>query len=160
MSLTDTIMEQAGDAVVGQVAKKLGLGDDLAKKAVSSLLPQFLSGIVSKARGDAQWAGTFGEVLQSKVHEKYLDEPETLADDAAIDDGNKILGHVLEEKEVSREVAKKTAEETGIDLGVAKKALPMVAGLAMGALSKQGGAAAILGDIDVDDVKGILGKLF
>jgi len=160
MGLVETILEHGGDAVVGQIAGKLGLGEDEAKKAITSLLPQFVDGVTSKAKGDSWWAGKFAEAVESGNHDKYIDEPGALSEDAAVEDGNKILGHVLESKDASREVAKKTSDETGIDLSVAKKALPLVPGFAMGALKKQGGAAALLGKIDAGDVKDVLGKLF
>jgi len=160
MDIASKLLEHGGGAIVGQISKKFGLGADVAQKAVASLLPQFLSGVVGKAQGNHQFAEAFASAVSSGDHEKYIETPETLDDDAATEDGNKILGHVLESKDASREVAQKAAEESGIDLGVAKKALPLVAGMAMGALKKQGGAAALLGKLDAGDVVGTLKKLF
>jgi len=75
--------------------------------------------------------------------------------DATRDDGNKILGHLLGSKEVSRSVAADAAASTGIDVGLIKKALPMLAGLAMGALSKSSNSGKLLDSA----LPGLLGGL-
>lgn len=61
---------------------------------------------------------------------------------AARDEGNKILGHLFGSKTNSRSVARYAASDTGIEQETIKKALPLVAGLVMGALSKQREAGA------------------
>ena len=66
-----------------------------------------------------------------------LDEPDALASDAAVQEGNGILGHLLGSKDVSRNVAAQAAGSTGIDSSLIKKALPLIAGLAMGAFGNQ-----------------------
>ena len=43
--------------------------------------------------------------LSSGNHGQYLDRPASLADPAAVTDGNGILGHLLGSKDVSREFA-------------------------------------------------------
>ena len=68
-----------------------------------------------------------------------MDDPSTLGRPDATDDGNSILGHILGSKEVSRELAGRAANNTGVDSGIIKKILPLIAGLVMGGLSKQTG---------------------
>ena len=76
-------------------------------------------------------------------------------------------------KEVSRNVAAQASEVTGIDASLIKKALPLLAGLAMGALSKNSTASdpseSSLSDVfssltdgglDIDDVVGLAKKFF
>lgn len=88
-------------------------------------------------------------------------------------DGNNILGHLLGSKDASRNVAAQAAETTGIDVSLIKKALPMIAGLTMGAVSKSSDAGgsltssisdmfgSLIGDgFDVDDVVGLAKKFF
>ena len=101
----------------------------------------------------------------------------------AVSDGNGILSHLLGSKAVSRQLADRTSKNTGLESGVLKKILPLVAGLAMGALSKQGNKSGILSGLKksrsssglgslvslldsdgdgspIDDILGIAGKLF
>jgi hypothetical protein len=55
----------------------------------------------------------------------------------ALFDGNKILGHILGNKDASRALAGQVEAETGISSSILKKMLPIVATMAMGALGKQ-----------------------
>jgi hypothetical protein len=113
--------------------------------------------------------------LGSGSHQRYLDNPELMADDATRADGNNILGHLFGSKDVSRNVAAQAAQKTGIDIGLVKKALPLLAGLAMGSISKSSNAGKSLdeslpglvgslagddGDFDLDDVLGLAKKFF
>ncbi len=59
--------------------------------------------------------------------------------------GVRIIAIVLGSKDSSRKVASKAAEKTGLDVGILKKMLPMVASMAMGALSKQGAKSGVVG---------------
>ena len=112
-------------------------------------------------------------------HQQYIDRPELIQSEATREDGNKILGHLFGSKDVSRNVAAQAAQDTGIDAGLIKKALPLLAGLAMGALSKNsrsedptdsdGGLGALLGGLlgggsssagGVDDLLDLAKKLF
>ena len=95
-------------------------------------------------------------------------------------DGNRILGHIFGSKDVSRNVAAAAAQDTGVDAGLIKKALPLLATLAMGAMSKktaagrdigtsaQSGGLGPLGDLiglggsksGLDDILGMARKFF
>jgi hypothetical protein len=61
-----------------------------------------------------------------------------------VDDGNGILGHLFKTKKTSRTLAKRTSEKTGLSAEILKRILPLVAGLVMGALKKQGGQSGLL----------------
>ena len=54
----------------------------------------------------------------------------------ALNDGNSILGHIFGNKDVSRNIANYGANQAGLSSTLMKKALPIVASLVMGALSK------------------------
>ena len=99
-----------------------------------------------------------------------------------VSEGNAILGHILGSKDVSRSVASNAASVTGIGEDTLKKMLPVLATLAMAALSRQTASAGTgqlsqasmtdsissLGSfLDMnrdgsvaDDVMGLVGKLF
>ena len=117
--------------------------------------------------------------LSKGSHQRYLDEPSLLSEAATTNDGNGILGHLLGSKDVSRQVATRASASTGIGAGVLKKMLPLVASMAMGALSKKSAAGSpapsaeglggLLGGLmgggdddglGVDDLLGLAKKLF
>ncbi len=62
-----------------------------------------------------------------------------------ITDGNGILGHLFGSKDVSRNVATRASANTGIGADILKKMLPMVASLAMGALSQKAAGSPMQG---------------
>lgn len=117
--------------------------------------------------------------LAQGSHQRFLDDPSTLTDESAVAEGNGILGHLLGSKDVSRQVAASAAEQTGIGSSVLKQMLPVVAALAMGALSRQSSSnlasqgapaegilGALSGLLDSNEqggaasVLGMVGKLF
>jgi hypothetical protein len=75
--------------------------------------------------------------LMNGNHQRYVDEPEAIDPEAMREDGNGILGHLFGSKEVSRQVADHASAQTGLGSGLLKQMLPVVAAMAMGALSKQ-----------------------
>ena len=56
--------------------------------------------------------------------------------------GNDVLGQIFGSKDVSRAVAQNAASQSGLDPGLLKKMLPMVAMLVAGYMAKQHGAGA------------------
>src|SRR5262249_19040574 len=86
--------------------------------------------------------------------------PSRLSATQTIQDGNGILGHIFGSKDVSRQVATQAAANTGISADVLRQMLPLVATLAMGALSHRR-ASALPGNSQTADggLMGMLGPL-
>lgn len=146
MNLTQMIQAAGGGQAVGQMARELGIGESDARGAMDKLMPALARGLQRNAGQSGGLEQLLG-VLGSGRHQEYLDNPEKLGKPETLADGNAILGHIFGSKDVSRNVAGRAAEETGLDSGVLKKMLPMLAALAMGGLSKQtqkGGALDVI----------------
>lgn len=135
MNMMDMIMQAAGGNTAQQAGSQFGLSPEMSQKAIGALLPAISSAMKQNTASPQGLAGLLG-ALQGGGHEQYLDNPEALAQNSQTE-GNAILGHLFGTKEVSRAVAGRAAEQTGIDSGVLKKMLPMVAMMAMGGMSKQ-----------------------
>lgn len=179
MDLLQTILNAQGGGTIQQLSRTFGLGRDQTVSAVQALLPALAAGL---KRNTSQEGGldSLLAALSGGHHQKYLDDPSTLVMEETTLDGNGILGHLFGSKEVSRQVAAKASSRTGIGADILKKMLPLVASLAMGALSKQSapsgfrteeaaGQGGILGMVGsfldsnqdgsiADDVMGMLGK--
>ena len=159
MSLLDTILSTGA---VDQIAKQLGIPESVTKQAVGALTPALARGLQRNASQPGGLESLLG-ALGKGNHQQYVDQPEKLGDEASIADGNAILGHVLGSKDVSRNVAGAAAQKTGVDSDVLKKMLPMLAGVAMGALSKEtkGGSqlAAATGSSQAENPLGLLSGL-
>lgn len=172
--ILEMLMNSGGGGVPQQVGQQFGLSEDQTKGALSQLVPALMAGLqrnTSQAGGMDALLGA----LTSGKHAQYVDRPETLGEAAATEDGNSILGHIFGSKDVSRAVAGRASEQTGIGVDVLKQMLPVVATMVMGSLSKKnvaaaaapaGGGGGFLGSLldqnqdgsISDDVTGILGR--
>ncbi|MGI9263090.1 MAG: DUF937 domain-containing protein [Woeseiaceae bacterium] len=174
MNFMDLLKEAGGTGSIGALSKQLGIGDGDTGKLVEALGPALTRGLQKQTENPATLDG-LTKALSGGNHQRYLDDPDLVGREDAITDGNKILGHLFGSKDVSRNVAAQAAQQTGLESSLIKKALPLLAGLAMGALSKKGpeneksgGLGGLLGGllgggndgIDLDDVLGLARKLF
>ena len=141
MNLLDTIL--SNPALVGQVAQQLNLDANDAQSAMKHMLPALGKGIANNMSKEGGLEGLLG-ALSSGSHQKYIDSPDILGKNESITDGNAILGHILGSKDVSRNVAGHASQATGVDFGILKKMLPMLATMVMGSLSKQTSQAGML----------------
>lgn len=134
MSLLDTLIASAQSGALSSAAQNRGVQAGQLPGLLEQLVPVLTSGIqrnMSKPGG----LESLGKALTAGNHGRYLDDASAL--DNAVEDGNGILGHILGSKDVSRQLASRASQQTGIDVGAIKKLLPIVAAAAMGALSKQ-----------------------
>ena len=179
MNILDAVLGAQGGNAPAQLGRQFGLNDTQVSSALSALVPALAAGFQQNMSSPTGMEGLLS-ALGGGRHQHYLDDPTALENPRTTADGNGILGHVFGSKDVSREVADRAAAQTGIGSGVLKQMLPVVAAMAMGAMSKQMAAspapataarpsADLLGmltpmlDADrdgsiVDDVLGMLGR--
>ena len=155
MDLMDLLKASGGGDSLGQMAKTVGLGSADTSNLVKALAPALMGGVQKNTADDSGLAG-LRRALETGGHDRYIDKPELLASEETRADGNNILGHIFGSKDVSRNVAAVAAKETGIDASTIKKALPLLATLAMGAMSKKTAAGK---EIGASVSKGGLGPL-
>jgi hypothetical protein len=144
MDLLDLLNSAGGSDSIGAIADEVGIGSTDTSKLVAALAPSLLRGIQKNA-DSGEGLDSLKRALENGGHNKYIDNPSLLRDQNARADGNGILGHVFGSKDVSRNVAAHAAQETGISVDLIKKALPLIAGLAMGAMSKKTAGGRDLG---------------
>jgi hypothetical protein len=136
MDLLQSILDSQGGQTVDQLGQHVGLDRDQTVAAIESLLPALAGGMAKNATQPGGLESLMS-ALANGGHERYLENPSTLAHPDSVQDGNDILGHLLGSKDVSRQVAAQASSQTGIGPEVLKAMLPMVASLAMGALSSR-----------------------
>ncbi len=145
MDILQAITSSGKGAAIDQLARQFGLDRQQASSAVGALLPAVAAGMKRNASSQTGLSSLLGALASGK-HQAYLDDPSSLAQPSTTEDGNAILGHVFGSKEVSRQVASRAAQSTGLDPNLLKKMLPLVAAIAMGGMAKQtratGGGAA------------------
>lgn len=156
--LMETILGAAGGGVLQQVAGKFGLDESQAASAIQALLPALTSGVQRNVAQEGGLESLLG-ALTGGNHEQYLDNPSAVHDEQTTQDGNSILGHLLGSKDASRQVAAQAAEQTGLGSDLLKQMLPVVASLAMGALSKQAAGNNLNGMMQGGESSGVMGML-
>ncbi len=142
MNLLEMVMGAQGGDVVSQVANRFQLDEGQARSAMGALIPALSRGI-SRNASEPQGLDDLIGALANGNHSQYLEQPQKLGEPSTVDEGNGILGHVFGSKDVSRQVAAKASESTGIDSGILKQMLPVLASVAMGAMSKNGFGSAV-----------------
>lgn len=158
MNLMELLVAGGGGKSIDALSRQLGIDGADTGSLVEALGPALMRGVEKQTERPDSLQG-LTKALTGGGHQRYLDNPELIGDDAAREDGNKILGHLFGSKDVSRNVAAQAAQKTGIESGLIKKALPMLAGLAMGALSKKSEAQAAPGSSDSGGLGGLLAGL-
>ena len=136
MDLLSDILSAHGGEAVQQLGAQFGLGEQQTAAALSALIPALAAGVQQNAENEGGF-GNLISALSGGTHQQYINNPETLREPAAVEEGNGILGHVLGDKTVSREVASRAAAQTGISSDVLKRMLPLAATLLMGALARR-----------------------
>jgi len=162
--------------VIDSMARELNIDQQTAKTAAGALLPAIVAGMGRSATGGNSTpdplgglgslagavlggggsAGGFGAGLLDAV----LGQSPT-----PVNPGNDILGNIFGSKDVSRSVAGEVASMTGIDEGILKKMLPILAMAITGYMAKQvtGGSNAqsggTSGGLGGGALGGILGSI-
>jgi len=155
MSLFDSVISAGKGLVMKELAKKAGLSDDMARNALSLIVPALSKGL-DRNSSDRDGLESLVSVIQSGNHREYVDDPRSLGSTETTEDGNSILGHIFGSKDVSRLDAGIVSERTGIDVDTIKKLLPVTAAATLGTIEKEDESASG-SDSGGIDLKKILG---
>jgi hypothetical protein len=140
MQITDILAQMGG---LKSMARELGVSEGDAARGADALVPAILGGFKKQARSQPGGLEGLGGLLGQLGGGGLLDD--VLAPQPTnVSRGNEVLGQIFGSKDVSRAVAQNAATQSGLDPGLLKKMLPMLAMLVGGFMAKQGtlGAAA------------------
>ena len=135
MQVTDILRQTGG---LQSMARELGISESQAASGAAALAPAILGGFKKQAQGQPDGLGGLlnqlggGGLLDDVVASKPTD----------VNRGNEVLGQIFGSRDVSRAVAQNAASQSGLDAGVLKKMLPMLAMLFAGYMAKQHTAGA------------------
>jgi hypothetical protein len=138
MQLNDLLSQMGG---LQSMARELGVSEAQAAKGAEALMPAILGGFKKQAQAQPAGLDGLGGMLESLGGGGLLDsvlspQPTDVAS------GNNVLGQIFGSKDVSRTVAQSAATQTGLDAGLLKKMLPMLAMVAAGYMAKQRGGTS------------------
>ncbi len=138
MQASDLLNQMGG---LSSVARELGIKESDAANGAAALLPAIMGGFKKQAQaqptGLAGLAGMLGQLGGGGLMDDVLGAQPT-----NVNRGNDVLGQIFGSKDVSRAVAQNAAGRTGLDPALLKRMLPMLAMLAAGYLSRQGGVSS------------------
>jgi len=163
MNILDMMLNSQNGGQIQQLARNFGIGEDQVQAAIAQMVPALSQGVKKNIANEDGLAG-LTKALESGNHQRYIDQADSLSDDQTISDGNNILGHILGSKDVSRAVADRASANTGLESGMLKKMLPLVASMMMGSMSKQASSSNMLGGLSSsgsssNDMLGMLGNM-
>lgn len=136
LSLYEMMMQAQNGNAVEAMARQFGLAQEQAAKAVAALMPAFSEGFKRNAANPYDLAA-FMKALTTGEHAKYFEDIGKAFTPQGMAEGNGILGHLFGNKEVSRAIAARAAQMTGIGQEIYKQMLPVMASALMGGLFKQ-----------------------
>ena len=136
MNLLEALLNESNGDAVAQLSKNFGLDSQSTRNVLEQLAPALSRGIQRNA-GTPKGMEELMSALQRGNHQRYAEDLSHISRAETIADGNGILGHIFGSKDVSRNVAGYASTQTGVSSSIIKKLLPVVATLAMGALSKR-----------------------
>jgi len=135
-NILDLLLSDENKPALREMQKTFDLSEAQTRSAVEELIPALSRGLQNNT-SQSQGMDQLLEALRTGKHDQYMEKPDTLGAPSTTRDGNDILGHIFGDKKVSREVASRASKKAGISSTLLKKMLPIVATLAMGALSKK-----------------------
>ena len=123
MNITDVLAQTGG---LQQMARELGISEADAARGAQALAPSILGGFKKQAQaqpgGLEGLGGLLGQLGGGGLLANVLaPEPTDL------NRGNDVLGQIFGSKDVSRTVAQHASAQSGLDTGILKKMLPMLA---------------------------------
>ena len=123
MNITDLLAQTGG---LQQMARELGISEADAAKGAQALAPSILGGFKKQAQSQPGGLEGLGGLLGRLGGGSLLDEV-VKPQPTDLNRGNDVLGEIFGSKDVSRTVAQHAASQTGVDAGILKKMLPMLA---------------------------------
>jgi hypothetical protein len=131
-----SVLKQSG--AIGSIAQQLGVNEQMAEIGAGALLPAILGGFKKTAQAQPSGLEGLGGLL-GQLGGGGLFDSVVSPEPTPVEQGNDVLGQIFGSKDVSRSVAGYAAEQTGIDSGLLKKMLPILAMLVAGYMAKQAG---------------------
>lgn len=133
MQLTDILARSGG---LRSIAQELGVSEAQAATGAAALTPAILGGFKKQAQSQPTGVEGLRNLLGRLGGGSLLDDvlsPEPTHTSR----GNEVLGTIFGSKDVSRAVAQNASSQTGLEPGLLKRMLPMVAMLVAGYMAKK-----------------------
>jgi hypothetical protein len=129
-----TLLSQLGTGAVGQISDQLGMDQRQTQQVIGMALPMIL-GALNRNTSSARGAKALTGALKRDHDGSILDNlPQALMAPETIDDGTKILGHVLGDR--SSNVVNSVSRATKTDSDQVLKTFALLAPVVLGAIGQ------------------------
>ena len=150
------ILNQTGG--LQAMARELGISEAEAARGAEALAPAILGGFKKQAQAQPSGLEGLGSLLGQ------LGGGGLLADVLSpqptdVNRGNEVLGQIFGSRDVSRTVAQGASVRSGLDPGLLKKMLPMLAMMITGYMASQHGSSRTGSTASTGGLGGLLGGL-
>lgn len=135
MKLFDVIRSAGGGRFVKALAAKAGVAPAEAEEAMRVMLPE-IGQAIRRTEERGSGAAVAVHAMQDECYARYLHRPEALLEPAAVSDGERVLGNLLDDTERGA-LIRRVADSSGATEGQVREMLPLVASLAMAALHQK-----------------------
>jgi hypothetical protein len=156
MNVMDVLAQMGG---IQSMARELGVSEAEAATGAEALIPAILGGFKKQAQAQPTGLEGLGGLLGQLGGGGLLDDVLS-PQPTNVGRGNDVLGQIFGSKDVSRTVAQSAATRSGLDPGLLRKMLPMLAMLVAGYMARQRAGAAPQGQAGgglADVLGGMLG---
>jgi hypothetical protein len=155
MNVTDILAQTGG---LQQMARELGISEAEASRGAQALAPTILGGFKKQAQaqpgGLAGLGGLLGQLGGGGLLADVLSPQPT-----DVSRGDQVLGQIFGSKDVSRTVAQHASAQSGLDPGILKRMLPMLAMAIAGYMASGTGGTTTPGASASGGLGGMLGGL-
>jgi len=161
MNILNELLGGQNQKSIENVANQFGISEKEAQTGLASLLPSLISSMKQNA-SSTEGEKALLDAIRNGNHGRYLEGENQFGQQATVDDGNGILGHLFGTKEKSRTVAAQASQATGLSSTLLKKLLPIAATMLMGGMGKSlagGLLSSVLGGSGGKKASGLAGFL-
>jgi len=138
MQISDILAQTGG---LQAMARELGVSEKEVESGAAALAPAILGGFLKQAQSQSAGIGGLGGLLGQLGGGGLLDNV-LGSQPTDVSRGNNVLGQIFGSKDVSRTVAQSASSKSGLEPGLLKKMLPILAMLVAGYMAKQKSAAS------------------
>lgn len=155
MQITDILAQSGG---LQAMARELGISETDAARGAAALAPAVLGGFKKQAQAQPSGLEGLGGLL-TQLGGTGLLENVLGPQPTDVSRGDDVLGQIFGTRDVSRTVAQDASAKSGLDPGLLKKMLPMLAMMVAGYMSTQNRGSTVAPTNPGGGLGGLLGGL-
>jgi hypothetical protein len=141
-NLYDVLANAEGGEAMAMLGREFGLTRAQVEASVKAVLPAISTGLKQSTATPEGLGNLFGVMGQQRDLHAMYDDPQAAFGQEGRSAGNDVLSVIFGSPDVSRAVAEQAQNFSGVDSGLLKKMLPVLAGILISGLMRGGSGQA------------------